>query len=115
MRSHFAPLVLALAACSETPLPIDDRESHCQNRLVNRDETDVDCGGHDCQPCENGSRCLAATDCIEAYCVNQVCTAGDCGTCLPANGTGKCVRGRCEIESCVMGFADCDKQSSTGC
>eukprot|EP01051_Picozoa_sp_SAG22_P023223 SAG22_NODE_5900_length_934_cov_1.473054_2_plen_56_part_01 len=31
----------------------------CENGLMDDDETDVDCGGPQCEPCGEGSRCVA--------------------------------------------------------
>jgi cysteine-rich repeat protein len=36
-------------------------------------ETDVDCGGGICPPCENGQACLADSDCESDYCSSGLC------------------------------------------
>ncbi len=46
----------------------------CQDRVLNGDETDVDCGGADCDACRTGQVCREASDCV-----SQVCTADVCG------------------------------------
>src|SRR6185369_10305571 len=77
----FAAIVLALAGCShvlgleswtdppggaggrEAPVDLDvpDGEApppaHCADGMKSGDESDVDCGGADCAPCEVGGRC----------------------------------------------------------
>ena len=40
----------------------------CENRALDPMETDVDCGGPDCDPCSNGQTCLAFSDCSSGYC-----------------------------------------------
>src|SRR5262249_12929188 len=46
----------------------------CSDRLVNGNETDVDCGGGlPCLPCEDGRRCFTANDCLSNYCINNLC------------------------------------------
>ena len=35
---------------------------------MNGDETDVDCGGTVCGPCDNGGSCNGATDCASGNC-----------------------------------------------
>ena len=48
------------------------------NLMQDGDETDVDCGGDDCAPCDNGFDCQGNDDCLSFYCANNnVCTACD--------------------------------------
>ncbi len=47
----------------------------CQNTIVDGSETDVDCGGSECDACANGNACLEDSDCESNNCVNNVCTA----------------------------------------
>ncbi len=49
----------------------------CYDGIQNWDETDVDCGGS-CSPCEEGSSCSIASDCISNYCYNNVCKIPTC-------------------------------------
>jgi hypothetical protein len=44
-------------------LPIE-----CVDRMLGGEETDIDCGGGRCPPCENGLDCLVATDCVSLFC-----------------------------------------------
>src|SRR5690606_32561118 len=78
---------------------------HCVNDRVDADETDRDCGGAACEPCDIGKSCRTHRDCqsvacIEATCQNPSCVDGaqnhgetdvDCGgdecgaTCEPGD------------------------------
>ena len=61
----------------------------CMDKMPSVVETDVDCGGP-CMPCENGKRCIDATDCVSEYCLNATCQDDPCiaaGTC-GAGGAG---------------------------
>ncbi len=85
----------------------------CADGVQNGAETDVDCGGPDCEPCPNETGCDTDADCEsgvceEGVCVGQGCTDGvangdetdiDCGgpDCDP------CADG----QDCLVG-ADCD-------
>lgn len=40
----------------------------CSDTMQNGAETDVDCGGGTCAPCENGKSCMGAADCVTLYC-----------------------------------------------
>ncbi len=52
----------------------------CDDGELNGHETDIDCGGPDCEPCGNGENCLANTDCESGYCDPLgVCVEPDCG------------------------------------
>jgi hypothetical protein len=59
-----------------TPLP-----ATCSDGIHNGSETDVDCGGPECDRCDVGQRCLGAADCETSFCVDNVCQA--------------CIRGQC--------------------
>lgn len=48
---------------------------HCGDCLMNGDETDIDCGGDACSPCESGQKCAWDTDCESGSCSAS-------GTCL---------------------------------
>ncbi|SRR6266540_478206 len=49
----------------------------CRNGNKDVGETDVDCGGNSCGPCDIGQGCAAQQDCAK-------------GTCELTTGTGKC-------------------------
>ncbi len=63
----------------------------------------ADCDGFPSNGCEVNTR-SSTTDC------------GGCGrACAPINGVGACVASACTVVSCTSGFADCDRNASTGC
>jgi hypothetical protein len=49
--------------------------AHCGDCLINGPETDLDCGGDSCNPCETGQECAWDGDCESA-----ACSVG--GTCM---------------------------------
>jgi hypothetical protein len=50
-------------------------DAACTDGLKNEDETDVDCGGVFCDPCEYAQSCLTGTDCTSGKCVDSACKA----------------------------------------
>ena len=52
-------------------LPIE-----CTNGMLDGDETDVDCGGSVCAPCDNGSVCLERSDCASGFCDESAMGSG---------------------------------------
>lgn len=100
---------------------------NCEDGRATADETDDDCGGRTCQPCADGGRCLAGSDCRSGICTNQVCQPPTC-TDLAMNGDEtdlncggdcpKCPQGRhcvvdadCATASCVAG--SCESRTCT--
>ncbi|MBU1221413.1 hypothetical protein KKF34_15395 [Myxococcota bacterium] len=92
----------------------------CSDGIKNGNETDLDCGGTDCNPCGLGFDCITGDDCTSGFCnENNLCsipegcndgelggseTDVDCGggECSPC-GLGK----HCETgNDCVSGFCD---------
>jgi Alpha-L-arabinofuranosidase B (ABFB) domain/Ricin-type beta-trefoil lectin domain-like len=107
-----APMAEAGAAGSEGP------DARCDDGLVNGDETDVDCGGRACIPCEAAERCLMGTDCGSAICTNQVCQPPSCvdlarnGDETDVNCGGSCPP--CSVgRGCEVG-TDCASSSCAG-
>ncbi len=56
--------------------------SGCNDGIQNGDETDIDCGGGTCAPCDSGKKCIAASDCMsgdcdtaQGICVGTACSA----------------------------------------
>lgn len=99
---------------------------HCDDALLNHDESDVDCGGSTCPRCAEGAHCHAATDCSSGVCLNGLCarsscvdgvqdddeTGVDCGgsSCPPCHGKGGCTddaqcQGFCIFGSCCQTVA----------
>jgi len=56
-------------------------ESHCRNGMKDQDETDIDCGGPTCNPCETGKSCVVNRDCSSNQCVAELCKTPDEPTC----------------------------------
>jgi MYXO-CTERM domain-containing protein len=46
---------------------------YCTDGIQSGDETDVDCGGAYCDPCQDGEGCVMAADCFSADCVEGIC------------------------------------------
>lgn len=125
---------MAFAACGggDAPSgPLEPEAPTCDDGLRNGSETDVDCGGDECEPCGVGALCDAASDresgeCRAHRCVlpqscddgvgNQGETGIDCGgpNCEPCGDegpcdrrsdcdSGLCVAGRCAVPECGDG------------
>lgn len=79
-------------------------------------ETDVDCGGDVCPPCETGLACNGPTDCNNKVCTGNACAAAKCTDTIQ-NGTesdidcggGKC--SKCEAAQKCQLPADCRSNS----
>ena len=50
----------------------------CDDGRENANETDTDCGGSDCLPCEVGQRCREAEDCASEVCDDRTCVEPSC-------------------------------------
>lgn len=113
------------------PVPSD-----CTDGTQNGLETDVDCGGAECLPCQDGQLCTLAVDCSSGSCVNGICqaitcqdgvqngtetdldcggaTCGGCGLGLVCNvnadcASVNCVSGKCAAASCTDGKRNGDE------
>lgn len=86
-------------------VPWEDPE-HCFDGVVSGNESDVDCGGTSCEPCEVGQRCNRSFDCRTGNCDMEegVCVEPEC----PNNCyyRGRCVDGVCMCEP-GYGGEDC--------
>ncbi|MEJ7732107.1 MAG: hypothetical protein WKG00_23210 [Polyangiaceae bacterium] len=55
-------------------------EGDCNDDIVNGDETDVDCGGQDCDYCVSGQKCNSELDCEyfceDGHCIDDPCEDG---------------------------------------
>ena len=47
--------------------------ANCTDNIQNQDETDVDCGGGQCNACLDNQACLSDDDCQSGYCDNNTC------------------------------------------
>jgi hypothetical protein len=109
----------------------------CGDNVVNGEETDVDCGGRICAPCNPGKRCVVTKDCLslvcggDGRCVAPSCADGvlngsesdvdcggpDCAPCADAQlcAAGNdcrstvCTGGTCQAPSCSDGFKNGDE------
>jgi len=70
----------------------------CSDSQQNEGETDVDCGGPDCNPCADDASCNDPSDCESGVCRDGACIAPDCGDEV-VNGDEECDPGR-ETEGC---------------
>jgi Tol biopolymer transport system component len=50
----------------------------CSDEIENGSETDVDCGGPDCPPCDQGMDCIQDEDCLDGLCDSGVCETASC-------------------------------------
>lgn len=50
----------------------------CIDGILNQDETDIDCGGPNCDGCDAGERCLIGSDCQSLSCQGGTCVAPSC-------------------------------------
>jgi len=50
----------------------------CNNGTVDHQETDIDCGGSECSPCEAGGRCRYDEDCDTMICGGGFCQTPTC-------------------------------------
>jgi hypothetical protein len=108
---HLTPC--AVGSCHAPPV------KPCQDRALDGDETDIDCGGA-CLSCPSGARCNANTDCQTKQCVGGICaqpncsdgvadggeTGVDCGShCGPCPvGQGCRKDGDCKVGYCNVGL-----------
>jgi hypothetical protein len=49
----------------------------CDDLMHDPPETDVDCGGPDCAPCDNGQSCVKGEDCKSTLCESMKCAPCD--------------------------------------
>jgi hypothetical protein len=80
-------------------------------------ETDVDCGGASCPPCNTGKTCLANADCQSGRCQGGVCTLGATGaTCTSGAGcaSGFCADGYCCNTACNGACQACSAALGSG-
>jgi hypothetical protein len=96
----------------------------CTDGDKNGTETGTDCGGPDCDPCEDGTGCVIDSDCESEYCgsgftcsspgcdddaqngdeTDVDCGGGDCPGCAIGRDCADdddCMSGACEDDQCV--------------
>src|SRR5262245_46028154 len=113
-------------ACSSNACVFGICAPSCSDGIQDGNETDVDCGGPDCDPCSDGQFCNSNADCINSCdssftCCNSTGTSSVCG----ANCTDLCAAGEtctsnsdCANSLCVNGTCGgspvCDPDNTTG-
>jgi hypothetical protein len=111
---------------------VDDENPSCGDCETNGSETDEDCGGDACPPCQVGKDCSIDADCISENCDGGMCGAPatpECPEVDPENPTcADCVVngletdvdcggdacGPCDIGDDCDSDADCASEDSTG-
>lgn len=100
----------------------------CTDGYQDGAETDVDCGGDACQPCDDGFHCLVDGDCASGHCSARQCVPAPCvngqrdgsetdldcggGTCAPCEEGKTCAGGR-DCLSGVCAGQQCQAPSCT--
>lgn len=91
----------------------------CTDGIRNGLETDTDCGGPSCSPCQDNQGCALAVDCGSQVCTNAICQPPSC-TDAVQNGTetdtdcGGASCGRCSVDKMCNVGADCASNSCSG-
>lgn len=74
--------------------------SQCANERLDDEESDVDCGGSTCPPCDLGQTCVDADDCESGFCLDGACDLEPCDgaceswqTCDQTGGADVCTPG----------------------
>ena len=86
----------------------------CADGRRSANESDVDCGGPLCLPCEDGARCLLSRDCSSSLCRDNICLPATCADgLLSGNETDvDCGGGAClpcaDGKDCSIGLRDCE-------
>jgi len=103
--------------CSSS-LCLNDRcaEPTCNNDEENGNETDVDCGGNQCEKCSNNKTCKINSDCLSDFCDSGKCKVAD--TCsdgkLNGDETGVDCGGYCPNKCRLSQTCELDEDCDTG-
>lgn len=138
------PVANGHAICSASTCVIDSCDAgyaNCDMNYSTGCETDIDtsmmnCGGcsQECAPDHATGQCSGGT-CMLSFCdpgygdcdldisngceVNTSSDVQNCGTCNAVcsvpNATPTCLAGGCAVDSCNVGYSDCDSQAGNGC
>ncbi|NRA35054.1 MAG: C-type lectin domain-containing protein [Polyangiaceae bacterium] len=93
--------VLATDCANDSCIQGQCQSAECVNGVLDdttNEETDIDCGGTQCGPCEVTQICLVAGDCLSSICTDGTCRAPACNDGL-SNGSETdldCGGGSCE-------------------
>jgi len=114
-------LLLVVGGCSTIvgmDVPILDPSWACGNGILDGNETDVNCGGGDCEPCDTGKTCRLSGDCKSKICKAGACEPSRCDDDV-SNGDegdvdcgGVCERRCADGDTCNVG-GDCSSQVCT--
>ncbi len=90
-------------------------EPTCGDETQNGQETDVDCGGPDCEACEAEQSCSMNSDCQSGVCDEGVCAAPSCGDEVQNGGETDVDCGgpdceACEVEKSCEAAEDCESE-----
>jgi hypothetical protein len=105
-----------LVACDEGDCISTPTTDTCHDRVLDGDETAIDCGGS-CQPCGYDAACVVASDCQTGACDQQICrmptcsdgiqdgleTGVDCG----GDGCPLCPGQQCETSNDCPNHSEC--------
>lgn len=126
------PSDCASGICVETASGVQRcSDARCDDAVHNGRETDLDCGGPDCSPCNDGAACNSRIDCVSLVCDRESSTCspaacddgvtngeesdvdcgGSCGECADGAqcgddvdcASGLCLDARCRAASCTDG------------
>lgn len=75
-----------------------NKPARCDDGIKNGRESDVDCGGEDCDPCAVGKTCNLGRDCVSTFCKDGICSQGDCQSDKDCQNEsyGPCQQGYCD-------------------
>lgn len=91
----------------------------CSNTIKDATETDVDCGGTQCDRCIDGKACVQDNDCQGGSCQSNVCVTATCNDAV-TNGDesdkdcGGTVCGKCQFGKRCTANSDCLSNTCVG-
>jgi hypothetical protein len=103
------PVTIPTGGTIVVPPPPAPPPVTCSDGIQNGSESDVDCGGPECDRCTIGLGCLGPADCSTSHCVDNVCR-----TCsAPCSSECACIDGACISMTRVVRTicADCPRYS----
>jgi hypothetical protein len=81
--------------------------AECDDGTLNGLESDLDCGGPDCAPCNTGATCVGPNDCQTSYCAGSVCAnctlQTDCASDMYCDG-GSCRNKKNLFDMCTEDY-----------